>query len=117
MGAGAEEHHQGFLVSTVQNLGGAVLRNNRMIRERMGIKPGDLIRCPDKATALWHRVVRVGRRRDGTRYVVIRRAKVWRALGLNGRQRIEWSALRALGYGLKRRVPKDDGTVTGTEAS
>ena len=78
-----------------------------MKRERIDIRPGDLIRCPDRATARWHRVVRVGRRKDGTRYVTIRRSRIWRALGLPPTQRLEWGHLKALGYGLKR----------GTEAS
>lgn len=73
-----------------------------MKRERIDIRPGDLIRCPDRATARWRAVLRVGRRRDGTRYVTIRRSRFWRALGLSVDQRIEWSVLRAFGYGLKR---------------
>jgi hypothetical protein len=73
-----------------------------MKRERIPIRPGDLVRCPDRPTAGWHRVVRVGRRRDGTRYVTIRRGRIWRVLGLPAMQRIEWSMLRALGYGIKK---------------
>ena len=73
-----------------------------MKRERIPIRPGDLVRCPDRATAGWHRVVRVGRRRDGTRYVTIRRGRIWRALGLPAMQRIEWVTLWSLGYGIKR---------------
>lgn len=64
-----------------------------MKRERLGIRAGDLIRCPDHATARWHRVLRVGRRRDGTHYVVLQRARFWRLLGLPRRQIIEWSVL------------------------
>lgn len=71
--------------------------------ERIGIRPGDLIRSPDRATARWHRVIRVGRRRDRTRYITIRRSRFWRAFGLPAMERIEWSLLRALGYGLKKR--------------
>ena len=75
-----------------------------MKRERIPIKPGDYIRCPDRATARWHRVVRVGRRRDGTRYIVLRRSRIGRLLGLPAKQVLEWSHVRAIGYGLKRRV-------------
>lgn len=85
-----------------------------MKRERIDIRPGDLIRCPDRATARWHRVVRVGRRRDGTRYVTIRRSRLGRLLGLSPMQRLEWGHLKALGYGLKRERRADDGTVTAT---
>lgn len=73
-----------------------------MKRERIDIRPGDLIRCPDRATARWHRVLRVGRRRDGTRYLTIRRSKFWRAFGLAPKERIEWALLKAVGYGIKR---------------
>lgn len=73
-----------------------------MKRERIDIRPGDYLRCPDRATAGWHRVVRLGRRRDGTRYVTIRRARIWRLLGLPPMQRIEWALLKGFGYGLKR---------------
>lgn len=76
-----------------------------MKHERLGIKPGDRIRCPDRATAAWHSVVRVGRRRNGTRYVVLRRSRFWRACGLPPTQRIEWSVLRDMGYGIKRGRP------------
>jgi hypothetical protein len=76
-----------------------------MKRERMDIKPGDRIRCPDRATAAWHTVVRTGRRRDGTRYVTLRRGRFWRALGLPAMQRIEWSELRGFGYGIRRARP------------
>lgn len=79
-----------------------------MKRERIDIRPGDLIRCPDRATARWHRVVRVGRRRDGTRYVTIRRSRIGRLLGLPPMQRLEWGHLRALGYGIKRAAPAED---------
>ena len=72
------------------------------MRERIDIHPGDRIRCPDRATAAWHTALGVGRRRDGTRYIVLRRSRIWRALGLPGMQRIEWGHLKALGYGLKR---------------
>jgi len=85
-----------------------------MKRERIGIRPGDLIRCPDRATARWHKVVRVGRRRDGTRYVVIRRSRTSRALGLPARHSLEWSMLRSLGYGLKSGrppAPRHDATA------
>lgn len=81
-------------------------------RERIGIEVGDLIRCPDRATARWHRVVRVGRRKDGTRYVTLRRTKFWRALGLSAFHQIEWSDLRAIGYGLrKQRAPEEQDKV------
>jgi len=75
----------------------------KMKRERIGIRPGDRIRCPDRATAAWHTVQRVGRRRDGTRYIVLRRGRVWRALGLPAQQRLEWEHVRALGYGRRRK--------------
>lgn len=80
----------------------AVLCVQRMKRARIGIKPGDYIRCPDRATARWRRVVRVGRRRDLTRYVTLRRGRIWRALGMTQYQRIEWSFLRAIGFGVRR---------------
>ena len=76
-----------------------------MKRERIPIKPGDSIRCPDRATARWHSVLRVGRRRDGSRYIVLRRSRSWRLLGLSAKQVLEWSHVRALGYGLKRVTP------------
>lgn len=84
-------------------------------RERIGIEAGDYLRCPDRATARYRRVVRVGRRRDGTRYVVIRRSKFWRAFGLPPMERLEWGHIRALGYGLKKsRVPE---TIPALEIS
>jgi len=73
-----------------------------MSRERLGIRPGDLLRCPDRATARWHRVVRVGRRKDGTRYVTVRRSRLGRLLGLSRMQRLEWSMLRGIGFGIRR---------------
>lgn len=73
-----------------------------MKRERIDIRPRDLIRSPDRATARWHRAARVGRRRDGTRYVTIRRGRIGRLLGLSPMQRIEWVTIRALGYGIRR---------------
>lgn len=85
-----------------------------MKRERIDIRPGDLVRCPDRATARWHRVVRVGRRRDGTRYVTIRRSRFWRAFGLPANERLEWALLKGIGYGLKRTNAADDGTVAST---
>lgn len=75
-----------------------------MKRERIGIKPGDYIRSPDRPTARWHRVQRVGQRRNGSRYIVLRRSRIGRLLGLPAKQVLEWSHLRALGYGLKRRT-------------
>lgn len=80
-----------------------------------GIRTGDLIRCPDKATARWHRVVRVGRRRDGTRYVTVKARRFWRLLGCPATQRIEWATLQRMGFGIRRRQNASDGTVTGTE--
>lgn len=77
-----------------------------MKRERIGIQPGDLIRCPDRATARWHRVARIGRRNDGTRYVTIRRGRIGRLLGLSPMQRLEWSMLRGVGFGIKRSSPR-----------
>lgn len=71
-------------------------------RERIPIRPGDQIRCPDRGTARWRKVVRVSRRRDGTRFITIRRSRFWRAFGLPAVQRIEWAHIRAVGYGLKR---------------
>ena len=79
-------------------------RPPRRRRESIGIRPGDRIRCPDRSTAAWHTVQRVGRRRDGTRYIVLRRGRVWRALGLPAKQRLEWEYVRALGYGLRRKT-------------
>lgn len=76
-----------------------------MTRERIGIRPGDYLRCPDRATARWHRVVRTGRRRDGTHYVTIRHGRLWRALGLPEYQRLEWTLLKALGFGVRRKIP------------
>lgn len=73
-----------------------------MKRERIDIKPGDFIRCPDRATAAWHRLVRVGRHRDGSRFVVLRRSRFWRAFGFPPLQKIEWGHLKAMGYGIKR---------------
>jgi hypothetical protein len=71
-------------------------------RERIDLKPGDRIRWPDRATALWHAVVRVGRRRDGTRYIILRRSRLGRAFGLPLRQQIEWAQLKVFGYGIRR---------------
>ncbi len=76
-----------------------------MKRERIPIRPGDLVRSPDRATARWHKVVRVGRRRNASRYIVVRRSRFWRAFGLPPMQRIEWAALRAVGYGIRRPQP------------
>lgn len=73
-----------------------------MKRESIGIRAGDLIRCPDRATARWHRVIRVARRKDGTRYVTIRRGKIGRLLGLGSFQRLEWRMVRGVGFGIKR---------------
>ena len=73
-----------------------------MKRERISIKPGDMIRCPDRATARWHRVVRVGRRRDGSRYIVLRRSRIGRLLGLSPLQRLEWAWVKQVGYGLRK---------------
>ena len=77
-----------------------------MTRERIDLRPGDRIRCPDRATAAWHTVQVVGRRREGTRYVTIRRSRIWRALGLPPMQRLEWGHLKALGYGIRRARPE-----------
>ena len=55
------------------------------MRERIPIRPGDLIRSPDRPTARWHRVIRVGRRKDGSRYITLRRARWGRLLGLGCR--------------------------------
>lgn len=70
--------------------------------ERIDVRPGDKIRVPDRATARWHTVVRVGRRRDGTRYITLRQSRIGRLLGLPASQRLEWGSVKALGYGLKR---------------
>ena len=72
------------------------------MRERLPIRPGDLIRCPDSPTARWHRVIRLGRRKDGSRYITLRRGRFWRLLGLGALQRLEWSTVKALGFGTKR---------------
>ena len=87
----------------------------RRKRETIGIKPGDQIRTPDRATARWYTVVRVGLRKDGTRYVTLRTSRFWRALGLPARHVMEWSAITAFGFGLRRRRPADDRTITGTQ--
>jgi hypothetical protein len=76
----------------------------RRRKEFIGIRPGDRIRCPDRSTALWHTVVRVGRSRDGTRHIVLRRRRFWRGLGMSPEQRLEWEYVRALGYGLRRKT-------------
>ena len=72
------------------------------MRESIGIKPGDRIRCPDRPPARWHTVISVGRRKDGSRYITLRRGRLWRLLGLSPLQRLEWSFLRAVGFGVKR---------------
>ena len=72
------------------------------MRERIPIRPGDLIRSPDRPTARWHRVIRVGRRKDGSRYITLRRARWGRLLGLGALQRLEWAAVKAVGYGIRR---------------
>ena len=72
------------------------------MRERINIRPGDLIRCPDRATARWHRVVRVGRHKDGSRYITLRRGRLGRLLGLGPLQRLEWAGVKAIGYATKR---------------
>ena len=72
------------------------------MRERIPIRPGDLFRSPDRPTARWHRVIRVGRRKDGSRYITIRRGRLGRLLGLGPLQRLEWASVKALGYGIKR---------------
>jgi len=73
-----------------------------MPREHLGIRVGDLIRSPDRSTARYHKVLRVGRRKDGTHYITLRTSRIWRALGLSSRQHLEWAALKAIGYGIKR---------------
>ena len=73
-----------------------------MKRERIEIKPGDFIRCPDRATARWREVLRVGRRRDGSRYVVLRRSRIGRLLGLPAKQVLEWALLKGVGFGVRR---------------
>ena len=71
------------------------------MRERIPIRPGDLFRSPDRPTARWHRVVRVGRHKDGSRYITLRRGRLGRLLGLGPLQRLEWAAVKALGFGMK----------------
>jgi len=76
------------------------------MRERIPIRAGDLFRSPDRPTARWHRVIRVGRRKDGSRYITLRRGRLGRLLGLGPLQRLEWASVKALGYGVKRgRLP------------
>ena len=76
------------------------------MRERIPIRAGDLFRSPDRPTARWHRVIRVGRRKDGSRYITIQRGRLGRLLGLGPLQRLEWASVKALGYGVKRgRLP------------
>ena len=72
------------------------------MRERLSIHPGDLIRCPDRPTARWHKVVKVGRHKDGSRYLTLRRARFWRLLGFGPLQRLEWSWVKQVGYGLRK---------------
>ena len=72
------------------------------MRERLSIHPGDLIRCPDRPTARWHKVVRVGRHKDGSRYLTIRRGCPGRLLGLGPLQRLEWTWVKQVGYGLRK---------------
>ena len=84
-----------------------------MKRERIDLRPGDRVRCPDRPTAAWHVVQRIGRRKNGTRYIVIRRSRLGQALGLPLRQPLEWAMLKACGYGLRR--AKAAQVITATE--
>ena len=85
------------------------------MRESIGIRPGDLIRSPDRATARYHKVLRVGRRKDGTHYITLRTSPFWRALGVPARQHLEWATLKAIGYGIKRTAPPAEQPATAEE--
>src|SRR3990167_4106592 len=63
------------------------------MRERIPIRHGDLFRSPDRSTARWHRVIRIGRRKDGSRYITIRLGRFWRLLGFGPLQRLEWASV------------------------
>ena len=84
---------------------------DRRRRERIGIQAGDLFRSPDRPTARWHRVVKVGLRKDGTRYITIHRARIWRAFGLSPMQRLEFAEIKALGFGVRKQHKPRTGPV------
>lgn len=76
-------------------------RGQAMKRQKLPLHPGQSFRSPARASAKWHRVLACRRRKDGTVYVAIRRARTWKALGLPRVQRVEFFLIDSIGYETK----------------